>query len=182
MKRPYVCPAFFAGSLDNYLRKKIQDPHKTLDLFINEGMTVLDLGCGPGYFSVEIAKMVGDSGKLIAADLQEGMLEKLRQKIRGTFLEKRIELHKCFETSTGITQKVDFILAFWMIHEVADHERLFSELKYILKPGGKMLIVEPGIHVTRKEYNTMIIKIKEAGFKITDGPKAFFSRSVVLSL
>jgi ubiquinone/menaquinone biosynthesis C-methylase UbiE len=182
MKSPYVCPAFFAGSLDNYLRKKIQDPRKTLDPFINEGMTVLDLGCGPGYFSVEIAKMVGDSGKLIAADLQEGMLEKLRQKISGTYLEKRIELHKCFESSTGVAQKVDFILAFWMIHEVPGHERLFSELKGLLKPDGKILVVEPKIHVTGRAFEKMLSVIKMTGFEIAAGPKAFFSRSLVLSL
>jgi len=182
MKKPYVCPSFFSGSLDNLFRRLVQDPRKTLDPFIMEGMTILDLGCGPGYFSIEIAKMIGNSGKLFAADIQPGMLAKLKKKIAGTDLEQRVELVECSTTSIKVNEKVDFVLAFWMIHEVPDHERLFSELKNTLKPGGKILIVEPEIHVTGNEFKTMILKIQKAGLKIADGPKAFFSRSVVLSL
>jgi ubiquinone/menaquinone biosynthesis C-methylase UbiE len=182
MKRPYICPAFFAGSLDNFFRKLVQDPNKILIPYVREGMTVLDLGCGPGYFSVELAKLVGEAGKLIAADLQEGMLEKLKKKIINTDLEKRIELHKCMETTTGIKQRVDFILAFWMIHEVPDHDRFFSELKDLLKPDGKILVAEPKIHVTGIAFEKMLSVVKMTGFEIAAGPKAFFSRSVVLSL
>jgi len=180
MKKPYVCPPLFSGSLDNFMRRLIQDPRQTLEPFIKEGMTVLDLGCGPGYFSLEIARMIGKSGKLIAADIQSGMLEKLKRRITGTDLEQRIELVKCTTDSIGVGAKVDFVLAFWMIHEVPDHEQLFSELRNTLNIGGRILIVEPKIHVTGKEFKTMIIRIKEAGFKIADGPKAFFSRSLVL--
>jgi len=58
-------------------------------------MTVLDVGCGPGFYSVEMADMVGKSGNVIAADLQQGMLEKVEEKIKGTYIENRIKLHKC---------------------------------------------------------------------------------------
>jgi ubiquinone/menaquinone biosynthesis C-methylase UbiE len=182
MKKPYVCPAYFSGSLDNFFRRLVQDPRKTLDPFVREGMTVLDLGCGPGYFSLEIAKMIGTSGKLFAADIQPAMLAKLRNKIIGTDLEQRIELVECSPGSIGVSGKVDFILAFWMIHEVTDHERLFSELKDLLKPGGKILVVEPKIHVTGRAFEKMLSVIKMTGFEIAAGPKAFFSRSLVLSL
>jgi ubiquinone/menaquinone biosynthesis C-methylase UbiE len=50
----------------------LQNPRKLLKSYINKGMTVLDLGCGPGFFSIEIAKMLSDSWKVITADLQEG--------------------------------------------------------------------------------------------------------------
>ena len=43
----------------------------------------MTLGCGPGFFTVEIAKMLNGSGKVIAADIQDGMLEKLNKKIKG---------------------------------------------------------------------------------------------------
>ncbi len=98
-----ICPVERAGGLDNSIRKLLQNPQKILKPYINEGMTVLDLGCGPGFFSVEIAKLINDSGKVIAADLQEGMLEKVRQKIKGTALEPRITLHKCQEESIDLT-------------------------------------------------------------------------------
>jgi 23S rRNA U2552 (ribose-2'-O)-methylase RlmE/FtsJ len=114
-KRPYVCPAEYAGSLDNSIRRLVHKPHRILEGHVSRGMTVLDLGCGPGYFTIELARLVGKEGKVIAADLQQGMLDKVAGKIRATDLETRIVLHKCQDRRIGISQKVDFVLAFWMV-------------------------------------------------------------------
>jgi ubiquinone/menaquinone biosynthesis C-methylase UbiE len=65
-----VCPVKRAGSLDNRIRRWIQNPKKILKPYIEEGMTVLDIGCGPGFFSIDMAQMVGKTGRVIAADLQ----------------------------------------------------------------------------------------------------------------
>jgi len=86
-KNKRICPVEYAGGLDNSVRRLLQNPRKILKPYIHQGMTVLDLGCGPGFFSIEIAKMLKDTGKVIAADLQEGMLEKVNKKIKGTELE-----------------------------------------------------------------------------------------------
>jgi ubiquinone/menaquinone biosynthesis C-methylase UbiE len=179
-KSPYVCPAEFAGSLDNSLRRFFQNPREILKPYISSGMTVMDLGCGPGFFTIEIAKMLHDSGKVIAADLQEGMLGKVARKIKGSMLEQRVEIHKCEDNNIGVTEKADFILAFWMVHEVPDQERLFKELKIILKPGGKIFIIEPKWHVTQGAFEEMTIVINKAGFEIAERPKVFFSRAVLL--
>jgi ubiquinone/menaquinone biosynthesis C-methylase UbiE len=69
-----VCPVERAGSLDSKIRRWLQNPQKILVPYVREEMTVLDIGCGPGLFSVEMARMVGKSGRVIAVDLQEGML------------------------------------------------------------------------------------------------------------
>jgi len=177
-----ICPVERAGGLDNSFRKLLQNPQKILKTYIREGMTVLDLGCGPGFFSVEIAKMMNDSGKVIAADLQEGMLEKVNIKIKGTELEQRISIHKCQEDKIGVTEKVDFVLIFYMIHEVPDQDTLLRELKSILKPDGKIFIIEPNFHVSKKSFEEMINKIKDIGFEIADRPKVFFSRAVLLTI
>ena len=176
-----ICPVEYAGGLDNFIRRFLQNPGKILKPYIKEGMTVLDLGCGPGFFSTEIAKILNETGKVIAADLQEGMLEKVRQKIRGTSLEHRIELYKCQAESIGITEKVDFVLAFYMIHEVLDQDKLFLELQSILKSNGNIFIIEPIFHVSKKSFEHMIDRVKRIGFEITDRPKSFLSRSVVLT-
>jgi ubiquinone/menaquinone biosynthesis C-methylase UbiE len=144
-------------------------------------MTVLDLGCGPGFFLIEIAKMVSDSGKVMAADLQEGMLEKVEKKIKGTDLEQRFEIHKCQDDKIGVTEKVDFVLAFYMIHEVPDQDKLFGELRSILKPEGKIYIIEPKLHVSKKSFERMINRLINIGFEIIDRPKIFFSRTVLLT-
>ena len=120
-----ICPSELSGGLDNQPRRLTQNPRKILKPYISEGMKVLDLGCGPGFFSIEIAKMVNESGKVIAADLQEGMLKRVTRKIKGTELEQRVMLHKCQDGTIGITEKVDFIFAFYMVHEVPDQDRLF---------------------------------------------------------
>jgi ubiquinone/menaquinone biosynthesis C-methylase UbiE len=179
-KNPYVCPAEFAGSLDNSFRRWLQDPRKILKPFINEGMTVLDLGCGPGVFTLEIARLVYGSGKVIAADLQDGMLEIVAGKIKGSELGKSVVLHKCEKNSIGLIEKVDFILAFWMVHEVTDQERLFEELKAILKPDGRLYIIEPRMHVTHAAFKKMTAGLAKTGFEIVERPKVFFSRAVLL--
>jgi ubiquinone/menaquinone biosynthesis C-methylase UbiE len=79
--RNRVCPVELANSLDNKIRRWLQNPQKILSPYVKEGMKILDVGCGPGFFSVELAKMVGAHGKVYAVDLQEGMLQKLRDKI-----------------------------------------------------------------------------------------------------
>ena len=177
-----VCPVENAGVLDHSLRRLIQNPRKILKPFIETGMTVLDLGCGPGFFTVEIAKMLNGGGTVIAADLQEGMLEKVRQKIAGTALEQRVRLHQCKKESIGLTDKVDFILAFYMVHEVPDAEHLIREMKSILKPKGRILIIEPKFHVTKEKFARLTEMIVSKGFTVNKGPKVFFSRSAILSL
>ena len=177
-----VCPVELANSLDNKLRRWLQNPQKILSSFVKEGMKVLDVGCGPGFFSVELAKMVGPGGKVYAADLQEGMLQKIRDKIRGTSLEKIIQLIKCEEDKVVIPEKVDFILAFYMVHEVPDKNKLFTTLKNFLKENGELLIVEPKLfHVSKKEFVSTLNKAEAIGFKTSEGPKLAFSFSSILN-
>jgi ubiquinone/menaquinone biosynthesis C-methylase UbiE len=176
-----VCPVEISGSLDNSLRKFFQNPQKILKPYISKDMTVLDLGCGPGFFTVEIAKMLNNSGKVIAADLQEGMLEIVKNKINGTIFQQSVEFHKCSDNKIGINEKADFILAFYMIHEVPNHDKLFEEFKSILKPEGKIFIIEPKIHVSNKSFQDMIRKLNNVGFEIIEKPKVFFSRSILLT-
>jgi ubiquinone/menaquinone biosynthesis C-methylase UbiE len=178
---PYVCPAEFSGSLDNKIRRRLHDPRKILEPHIYKGMSVIDLGCGPGYFALTLADMVGETGRVIAVDLQQGMLEKVREKAAKSESGKRITLHKCEANRLDLTEKVDFILAFWMVHEVPDHQRLFVELKTLLNQGGKILIAEPRWHVTGRAFKTMLSITEKEGFVITAEPKVWFSRSVVLT-
>lgn len=179
-KNNRICPVEKAGGLDNPIRRILQNPQRILKPYIQEGMTVLDLGCGPGFFSIEIAKILNDTGKVIAADLQEGMLDKVKHKINRTELEQRISLHKCNKDSINLTEKVDFVLAFYMIHEVPNQDKLFKELKSILKPNGQILIIEPKFHVSKKLFYSMIERVKGIGLDIYDSPKVFFSRTIVL--
>ena len=180
-KQKHICPAWGAGGLDNALRKLVHNPQKILKPYIKEGMTVLDVGCGPGFFSIEIAKMLNNSGKVIAADVQEQMLDKIRKKIKATKLETAIELHKSDFESIGIAEKVDFVLVFWMFHEVRNQKKFVEELSAILKTNGLIFIVEPKMHVSKRAFSAMLDLIKEYGFTIVETPKVFFSRAVLIN-
>lgn len=175
-----VCPVERAGALDSSFRRFLQNPKKILGPFIRQGMTVVDLGCGPGFFTLEMARMLSGSGEVIAADLQQGMLDLVSLKISRAGLENMVKLHQCGEQSTGLSVKADFILAFYMIHEVPDQRRLFRELKTLLKSDGRLLIIEPNMHVNKSDFASMIEQLEQAGFKVTGRPGVFFSRSAIL--
>ena len=175
-----VCPVERAGGLDNRIRRWLQNPGKILGPYIEEGMTVLDIGCGPGFFSIDMAQMVGGSGRVIACDLQEGMLEKLRDKIKGTELEGRITVHKCEEDKIGVSEEIDFVLLFYMVHEIPNKEALFDEIAAMLKPNGEVLIVEPPLHVSKSDFEEILTKARKAGFTVAGGPKVLFSKTAVL--
>jgi ubiquinone/menaquinone biosynthesis C-methylase UbiE len=177
-----VCPAELAGSLDNRLRRWIHNPEKILKNFIFPGMTVLDVGCGPGLFTIEMAKLVGIKGKVIAADLQKEMLDIVRNKVASTELQERVQFVECTATSLNVTTKFDFALAFYMVHEVPDKKKFFSELKVLLNVQGKILIVEPKIvHVSKKAFELTQQIALETGLKITNAPKVFGSQSIILT-
>ena len=175
-----VCPVERAKGLDNKIRILLQNPRKILKPYIKEGMTVLDFGCGPGFFLPDMAQMVGKSGRVIASDLQEGMLEIVRKKINGTNFENRIILHKCEENKIGINEKVDFILLFYMVHEIPEKSRFFKEIKTILNPDGLVLIVEPAFHVSKKAFKETLKTANEAGLINSEDLKSFLSRTSVL--
>ena len=175
-----ICPVILARGLDNRIRRWLQNPRKILGPYIKDGMTVLDVGCGPGFFSIELAQMVGKSGRIIASDLQEGMLRKLRDKIQGTKLQERITLHLCENNKLGLSEGVDFVLAFYMVHEIPNQEDFFNEIKSILKPNGQVFIVEPPFHTSKTAFEGIIRKARDVGFIAVDRPKIFPNKAVIL--
>ena len=124
--------------------------------------------------------MVGKSGRVIACDLQEGMLKKVKEKIKGTEFEERIKLHKCGESKIGVSDHVDFVLLFYLVHEVPNKKRLFNEIGTIIKPNGQVLIVEPPFHVSKSAFEETLKKAREVGFIDTEGPNILFHKTVIL--
>ncbi|MBI4767372.1 MAG: methyltransferase domain-containing protein, partial [Deltaproteobacteria bacterium] len=80
----------------------------------------------------------------------------------------------------GLSEKVDFILAFYMLHEIPDQEEFFNEAVTLLNPEGQMLIVEPPFHVSRSAFEKTIKKAETAGFTFAERPKVFFGKSALL--
>jgi ubiquinone/menaquinone biosynthesis C-methylase UbiE len=176
----HVCPWWLARTLDNPIRRIIHNPNEILGSYIDQGQIVLDLGCGSGTFTMAMARMIGETGKVIAVDVQDEMLQIVRQKAIKEDLEYRIITHKSQSNGIGISDKVDFALAFYMIHEVPDTEAFLKEIASLLKPTGKLLIVEPMLHVSASSFERMLNLALLAGLKPIKKPKIMFSRSVLL--
>jgi ubiquinone/menaquinone biosynthesis C-methylase UbiE len=179
-KKKYVCPWYMAYTFDNPIRKLVHNPNQILGAYIKKGMVVADIGCGMGYFSLAMAKLVGHKGKVYAIDLQQKMLDILKKRSQKQKLSKRISLHKCTQNKLDLNLKFNFILAFWMVHEVPDQDKLLKEIHTMLNPDGKLLISEPLFHVSKKAFNVTCQKAHQIGFKIIDHPKIFFNHAVVL--
>jgi ubiquinone/menaquinone biosynthesis C-methylase UbiE len=175
----HVCPWWLAQALDNPIRRLIHSPDKILGEYIEPGQTVLDLGCGSGTFTIAMARMVGEAGRVIAVDVQEKMLQMVRQKAVKEGLACRIITHKSEPDRIGISDRVDFALAFYMIHEVPDLGAFLMEAASLLKPSGRLLIAEPLIHVSESSFKKTVDAARLAGLKPIAEPKIRFSRSML---
>jgi ubiquinone/menaquinone biosynthesis C-methylase UbiE len=176
----HVCSWWVAYTFDNPVRKLIHTPRKILGDYIKEGMTVMDVGCGMDYFSIGMAKLVGADGKVIAVDLQQKMLDVMLKRARRSGVADRIIPHRCEADTIGLRKPVDFILAFWMVHEVGDKNNFFLQLGSILAPKGKILIAEPKMHVSAEQLDKTIGIAQNNGLRYCDRPEIRFSRTALL--
>jgi ubiquinone/menaquinone biosynthesis C-methylase UbiE len=173
-----VCPWWLCYSFDNPLRRLIHDPERILNPHVTTGMTVVDIGCGMGYFTLGMAKLVGPGGKVVAVDLQEKMLSTLVRRAKKAGLADRIVPRQCRPDLLGVEEPADFVLAFWMAHEVRDKPGFFAQISAFMKPGGRLLLVEPKIHVTRKSFERTVEVCRGAGFRLLGDPAIALSRAV----
>ena len=175
-----VCPWWLCYSFDNPLRRLFHDPKRLLDPYVKPGMTVVDIGCGMGYFTIDLAKLAGPEGRVIAVDLQQQMLDALGRRARRAGMADRIVLHRCRKESLGVEEPADFALAFWMAHEVPDTPRFFREIFNFLKTEGRLLFVEPKVHVTQKSLERTLTVCRETGFRILEEPAVALSRAFLM--
>ena len=139
----------------------------------------LDQGCGSGTFTIAMARMVGESCRVIAVDVQDEMLQMVKQKAAKEGLDSRIVTHKSEPDRIGISDKVDFALAFYMVHEVPDADAFLMEVARLLKQSGKLLIAEPLIHISESSFKKTVDAARLAGLKPISEPKIRFSRSML---
>jgi len=174
-----ICPVSKAKKLNSWWRKMIHSPKRLLKKYIRKGNTVVDMGCGPGLFTLGIAKMIGKTGKIYAVDIQKEMLELTKEQINKTNISTPIEYILCNNSFPKIAEYVDFILAFFVVHELPSMSEFFKLAYQKLKPGGFCYIAEPIFHVNEKEFQDTLEIAKTTGFKLKEFPRVLLSRVVV---
>ncbi len=178
-----VCPPFIGYFLLNPLRKIVENPDRIFGPFVCEGMTVLEPGCAMGFFTLPLARMVGPSGRVIALDIQDKMLSVLGRRAQKAGLIDRIELRRIGPDGYGlddISGQVDFAAAIHVVHEIPDKDTFFNEIWKALRPGGRLLVMEPRGHVSREQFEETQAIAEKIGFKKEDLPKKIGGRSVSL--
>jgi len=175
-----VCPWWMAWTFDNPLRKWLHDPRLVLRDHVRDGMTVADIGCGMGYFSIAMAKVIGPSGKVLAVDVQQMMLDLCRKRAYRAGVSDRVRTILAAPDDIGVDVPVDLVLAFWMVHEVKNIPRFFEQVAKALRQGGTMLYAEPRMHVSRRRFDEILDHARNAGFTVVSGPGIRLSRSALL--
>jgi ubiquinone/menaquinone biosynthesis C-methylase UbiE len=178
----HICPWWMGYLLANPLRRLLEKPEKMLGPFLKEGMTAVDYGCGMGFFTLPMARLVGPAGKVIAVDVQQKMLNGLLGRADRAGLSDRIEAVVPYGTDSGMGDSVDFVAALYVVHELPDANAFFSQMRNIMKPGARILIVEPGFHVKKSEFLKSVETAASEGLKRTDESVACRGWSAVLEL
>ena len=173
-----------AAHLDSRLRRFLYRPDQLAERYVKPGNQVLDFGCGPGFFTREFAKRVGDTGMVIAVDLQEEMLRILQEKMGPEGLLPRIKTHRCDPDSLTLSPdydgKIDVAFTIFVVHEVPDAAKLFQEISTLLVPRGLLFISEPPVIVSGKEFRETLSLAQEAGLRLLETRFFFVNRAAVL--
>mgnify|MGYP001495015978 CR=1 FL=1 len=169
----HVCPWWIGYLLASPLRRLSQKPEDILSPYVKEGMTILEVGPGMGFFTLPMARLVGSHGKVICIDVQERMIKSLMRRATRAGFSERIITRLTSGDSLQVndfSERVDFAFLFAVIHEVPDQEKLFREVRATLKDGSLVLISEPKGHVTVEDFNQTLAVAKLVGFDVIASP------------
>jgi 2-polyprenyl-3-methyl-5-hydroxy-6-metoxy-1,4-benzoquinol methylase len=175
-----TCPPWFCFTFQNPLRRLINNPEKMLRPYVKAGWIAMDIGPGKGFFTIPMAKLVGEWGKVIAVDIQQKMLDGVKKAAKQAGLEKRVETHLSKPGEIGIAGPLDFTLAMWMVHEVRDRARFIGQIAAATRRGGLLFLIEPRIHVKRENFDDSVARAEAAGFEVVERPKVGLSYAVVM--
>lgn len=143
-------------------------------LNLKTGMTVCDMGCGNGFYSLKMAKMVGPQGTILGVDVQPEMLQFLRTRMEKEGVDNITPILGSFHNPRLPRNTVDVILMVDVYHELSHPEIMLRSMRNSLKPNGQIILLEyreeddrVPIKLLHKMNKVQILKEYEAnGFRI----------------
>ena len=144
---------------DNPIRSVFCDPYKLLRMAgLKHGQKVLEVGCGPGFFTMPAAKIVGEEGVVYAVDVHPLAIERVKEKIEREGM-KNVKPMLANASDTGLPdQSIDLAFIFGLRYIAGGLENVVVENR-ILKPGGVL-----SFEKTRGSAKKLIEEVEKGGF------------------
>jgi predicted methyltransferase len=163
--------------------QRVPDVIKALG--IGEGSAVADVGAGGGFFTVRLAKLVGPKGRVFAVDVDKGVTRELRQRVESEKLSNVEVIQGAVDDPELPAGTLDAVLIVNAYHEMTEHQAMLGHIRQALKPGGRLVLVEPNrpsqTGRTREDLaldhlidpDSVRQDLKEAGFEVIDFQELF---------
>jgi len=161
------CPAALSFIVHNPIRQRYMRP--VLErVGIQPGECVLELGPGPGAFTLPAARRIGPTGRLIAVDIQTSMIAQVEQRAREAGLDN-VKTHVASAYELPLEDNsVDRAFLITVLPEIPDRRRALAELRRVLKPGGVLSITEEFLDPDYLLAGETIALVQGAGFALSE--------------
>jgi tRNA A58 N-methylase Trm61 len=126
-----------------------------------------------GFFTLELARLVVPSGRVIASEVEPRMIEVLKRRAKKAGLAGRIDARAVPANSMelgDLGEKIDFVLAGFVVHEMPAAPAFFTEAAEAMKPGATLLLMEPAGHVSDAEFEDELTAAAANGLHIAGRP------------
>jgi len=177
-------PPFFASIIEarilaSEFRLKLQPGEKIVEWSgIKPGMTVLELGCGSGVYTIGLARAAGNQGKLYALDMQQAMIDRLKRRLAkpeySEFTNIEARLANAYDLPFT-SESIDLVVAVSVLPEIQDKDRALKEIRRILKPDGILAISEILIDPDYPLRRTTRKYCRRGGFVLLNTSGGFFN-------
>jgi ubiquinone/menaquinone biosynthesis C-methylase UbiE len=178
-----VCPWWLGYLLVSPVRRLFQDPDRILAPYVTAGMYALEPGPGMGFFTIPLARLVGGAGRVFAVDIQPKMLRALERRAAKARLKDRVITRQAQPGSMELSDlagRIDFVLAFAVVHEMPSVTSFFEETARALKLGGTALFAEPKGHVGDEMFQEQLQAAAQAGLTPSGYPAIWRSHACLL--
>jgi ubiquinone/menaquinone biosynthesis C-methylase UbiE len=159
------CPASFSWIVDNPIRKRYMRP--VLERTgIQPGERVLELGPGPGAFTVGTARRVGPGGSVVTVDIQPEMIAKVERRVKESGLTN-VETHVASAYELPLPDSsMDRAFVITVLAEIPDKPRSLAELRRVLRPGGVLSVTEEFLDPDYPFACETVRRAEKAGFRL----------------